>query len=83
MITQNQLTFIGIVVIFLGIIILMASSLLLPKNKESNVKVSAVGVIGFIPFGFSTDKKLFIITLSLVLALMIFTFFMFYYRIKP
>ena len=54
---QQQLATLGILVIFIGAAIIIISSFLGNKDKESTSKVSVVGFIGFIPFGFGNNKK--------------------------
>jgi uncharacterized membrane protein len=47
---------IGIGLVFLGIILIIIASL--TGTGEGRSKVAVGGIIGFIPFGFGTDKKL-------------------------
>ncbi|MFP4111490.1 MAG: hypothetical protein ACLFPQ_03870 [Candidatus Woesearchaeota archaeon] len=65
----------GIAVMVLGMAIIVvgsffdksffrrSSSISADSVKESGNKVSFFGIFGFIPFGFSNDKKLFMVTL--------------------
>ena len=75
---QMQLIQIGIIVIFVGFMIVLASFLLGPK-EEGKVKFSFFGILGFIPFGISNDKKLFLFTIALTLVFLI-LFIVFFYR---
>ncbi len=69
--TQNLIP-IGILLIFLGFILIFIGSLASAKTGES--KVSVVGLIGPFPFGFGTDKRLFIVTLVIAVVLMVIWF---------
>jgi len=60
-VTQTQIIQVGTLLILAGFVILFAASLL-PTKEKSDVKFSALGIIGFIPFGFGNDKRLFTFT---------------------
>ena len=78
---KMQLVNIGILVIFVGFILVFLG--LLNSSKEnSNTKVAVGGFIGFIPFGFGNDKNLlwFVTILSAVVFLV---WLFFSLRIKP
>ncbi|MBD3259947.1 DUF131 domain-containing protein [Candidatus Woesearchaeota archaeon] len=90
---MNQATMvqIGIIVIFIGFIIVFSSMFFSAKrtaggtagnideegrtDKESRVKVGVVGLIGPVPFGFGSDKKMLVITM-IIAAVMILLFFL-------
>lgn len=76
--TQQQLLQLGMVIIFLGIIIVIIASFM--GMKEGKTKISVVGILGFIPFGFGNDKKLFIAALILGLLMVIISIFLFLKR---
>jgi uncharacterized membrane protein len=66
---QNNLILLGIIFVFLGFILLFIGSLMGAKTGDS--KVAVVGLLGPIPFGFGNDKRLFLIALSIAVALMV------------
>jgi uncharacterized membrane protein len=59
----------GIIVIFLGIFLIIIGNL--TSTKEISTMVALGGFIGFIPFGFANDKRIFyiIITIAGLMAL--------------
>ncbi|MBD3354966.1 hypothetical protein GF361_03195 [Candidatus Woesearchaeota archaeon] len=63
---------IGVGFIFLGIIIIFLAGMLEAEKGESKVAVG--GIIGFIPFGFANDKRIF-------WFMMIFTAIVFFFGI--
>ncbi len=65
---QNNLLSIGIILIFLGFLLVFISA------SKTESKVAVVGLLGPIPFGFGNDKRLFVITLAIAVALMVFWF---------
>ena len=67
---------IGLALIFLGVIFIIVSTILNSNNKD--VKYSVVGIFGFIPFGFSNDKKLFTISLVVGFVLILVMLFIFF-----
>ena len=72
---KMQLVNIGILVIFVGFILVFLG--LLNSSKESsNTKVAVGGFIGFIPFGFGNDKNL--MWFVTILSAAIFLFFLFF-----
>ena len=76
---QLQLIQLGMLIILIGVIIIIASAFLTPRTAEkSNVKFSVFGLFGFIPFGISNDKRLFIFSVVLTLILIAFTVMFFY-----
>lgn len=64
---MEQLISLGVLVIFIGFIMVFFG--ILKGAKETKAKVAVGGFIGFIPFGFGNDKNLvlFITILSIVL----------------
>lgn len=79
---QLFLVKVGMAVIFLGILIVIFGSfydatLFRRASEEKQVKFSFFGLFGFIPVGFSNDRKLFFITMiiGLIFALSIFLIF--------
>ena len=76
-----QLINIGILVIFIGFVIVLIGALNSPKDSSST-KVAVGGFIGFIPFGFGNDKNL--LWFVTMLSAAVFLFFLFFnLRIKP
>ncbi len=69
---QSNLLSIGIILIFLGFLLVFVSALSGAKAGES--KVAVVGLLGPVPFGFGNDKRLFVVTLVIAVALMVFWF---------
>ena len=53
------MTFIGIIILIIG----------LSTSSKTDTKFFAGGIVGFIPFGFGSDKKLFYIGLGLTIVL--------------
>jgi len=68
---QQQIISLGIIVVFIGIIIILFSSLF-NKSSQSESKVAVVGFIGFIPFGFGNKKLVLVGIVSTI-------FFLFFY----
>ncbi len=68
---NNQIPFIiGLSLIMIGVIFIIISSF---TSKQENTKVAVGGFIGFIPFGFANDKRMFYILIALILILFIIT----------
>ena len=69
--SKMPLVNIGILVIFIGFI-LVVLGLLNSSKDSSNTKIAVGGFIGFIPFGFGNDKNLvrFLVLLSAVMFLL-------------
>ena len=67
---MKQLIPLGILIIFLGIIVIIIGSLT-SLNKENNLKVGVGGFIGFIPFGFANDKRLLYVFIAISLLMLI------------
>jgi uncharacterized membrane protein len=66
---MKDLISIGFILILIGIILTIIGSISTADKTES--KFFAGGMIGFIPFGFSNNKKLFYIGLTITIALFI------------
>ena len=74
---QQQLLQIGMIVVFVGIIVIFTSFLFAPKEGKTDAKFSVFGVFGFIPFGFSNDKRLFVFSIIITLVLIVMSIFFF------
>ncbi len=70
---SSTLISIGVLFVFVGFILLFIGSFTGAKTGES--KVAVVGLLGPIPFGFGNDKRLFLITAAIAVALFIFWVF--------
>lgn len=84
---QTTIVQIGVIVIFIGFIIVFSSMFFGGKGLketsdkgESKVKVGVVGLIGPVPFGFGSDKKMMLITM-IIAVVMILLFFLL--RLRP
>ena len=73
---------IGMLIVFAGIVLIFIGAFL-SAQKDSNVKFSFFGLFGFIPFGFSNDKRLFFISVALTLTVIIFSLFFYSRAFKP
>ena len=62
----------GILLVLIGFILIFMGSLFGAKTTDS--KVAVVGLLGPILFGFGNDKRLFVITLVIAVALMVLWF---------
>ncbi|MCH7513802.1 MAG: hypothetical protein IH947_07640 [Bacteroidetes bacterium] len=69
---NHQLISIGILIIFIGFAMVFISAF---TGQKSETKVAVGGLIGFIPFGFSNDKRLLWVILGLTALLALFWFF--------
>jgi uncharacterized membrane protein len=67
---------IGFALIFIGIFLIIFSSIFFSQQKDS--KFAVVGVFGFIPFGISNDKRLLYFSFGL-LALFLVLYLVFFY----
>lgn len=65
---SNNLALYGIILIFLGIILIIASSL---TQAKTNVKSVGIVFIGPFPFGYASDKSMFYILFGLTIVLII------------
>lgn len=83
--TNEQLLQLGVLVVFIGFIIIISSFLFAANEKDkekSNVKFSVVGFLGFIPFGFGNDKKLLLFGVILTVVVVAATVILFSRRIS-
>lgn len=69
----------GIVIIFLGFLIIFLGSLT-GANRE-NTRFSVFGLVGFIPFGFANDKRLFAVSIFITIFFILVTAVMFFRKI--
>ena len=78
---KMQLVNIGILVIFIGFMLVFIG--LLNSGKESSsAKVAVGGFIGFIPFGFGNDRNM--VWFATILSAAVFLLWLFFsFRIKP
>ena len=53
-----KLAEIGIIVVFVGMILIVIGSFLQAKTSDSKTKFAVGGLIGPIPFGFANDKRM-------------------------
>ena len=70
---SNNLALYGIIFIFLGIVLIIASSF---TQSKTNVKTAGIVFIGPFPFGWASDKQMFYILLGITVLIII------YYLIK-
>ncbi|MBI4141999.1 DUF131 domain-containing protein [Candidatus Woesearchaeota archaeon] len=77
--TQQHILSAGMLLIFLGFLILFIGSIFLSPQK-TNAKYSVVGFIGPFPIGFGNDKKLMFFTL--ILAVVLIVIFSLFFNIK-
>ncbi|MFC1769193.1 hypothetical protein ACFLZX_05505 [Nanoarchaeota archaeon] len=75
---QITLFHVGIGIIFIGMFVIILSTL----QGQSDSKVSFVGILGFIPFGFSNDKKLLIMSFG-ILAIIVLGYFLYFRQSAP
>ena len=61
---------IGLLLIVAGILIMVIGSMVQPKSSE--IKYSVVGFLGFIPFGFSNDKRFLALSVILTIIFLLF-----------
>ncbi len=78
MIQGNSLVLAGIVVIFMGFILIFAGTALQGTQKTGDVKTGGVILIGPIPIIFGNDKGAMITTVIMAMILMIVAYFLFY-----
>ena len=71
---QNQWLTIGLLLVFIGIAIIIISSVLgATRQGKSDVKVGVVGFLGPIPFGFGSDKRTLLFTVILAAVFFVFS----------
>ena len=84
--THEQLLQVGVLVVFIGFIIIIGSFLFAAHDKEkgkSSFKFSVVGFLGFIPFGFGNDKRLLLFGVILTVVAVAATMILFSRNLKP
>ena len=63
--THEQLLQLGVLVVIIGFALIASSFFFTATNDKekgkNNFKLSVVGFLGFIPFGFGNDKKLLVL----------------------
>ena len=72
------LMFAGFIALLIGIVLIIIAGFL--GGKDSDSKVAVGGIIGFIPFGFGTDKRLVLITIIIAVVAFIIFFLMRFLR---
>ena len=78
-----SLVSIGVLVIFIGFILVFLGALSSSNTKDTKVAVG--GFIGFIPFGFANDKRMMGVLIALMAIILVFFFVMSFFlqsRIK-
>lgn len=73
---MEQIVSLGIVIIFIGFIIVFFGMLKGAKEASAKTKVAVGGFIGPIPFGFGNDKNL--VWFVTILSLALFLFWLFF-----
>lgn len=71
--TNINLVGLGILVIFMGFIIVFIGAL--TQSSKGDAKVAVGGFVGFIPFGFTNDKRLFWALLAVMAVFLLFWVF--------
>jgi uncharacterized membrane protein len=66
-----RLVEIGVVVVFVGMILIIIGSLMQAKAQDGKTKVAVGGLIGPIPFGFANDKAMLWIVLGVIAVFVI------------
>ena len=69
---MKQLIPLGILIVFIGMILIIIG--VLSQAGKSDSKVAVGGFIGFIPFGFANDKRMLYFIIGLSAFLIIFWF---------
>ena len=67
---NQQLISIGVLVILLGFAIVFIGSFL--GTQKSETKIAVGGFVGFIPFGFSNDKRMLWVVIGIMSVLVLF-----------
>jgi uncharacterized membrane protein len=68
----NNLTTVGIGLLFLGIFLIFMGTFLDVGKQKTESKVAFGGFIGFIPFGFANDKRLFWVMIAITILFFLF-----------
>jgi len=67
---NHQLLSLGILIILVGFVIVIISSL--TGSQKGDTKIAVGGFIGFIPFGFANDKRLLFVLVGIMAVLALF-----------
>jgi uncharacterized protein (TIGR00304 family) len=78
----NNLIIAGVLVIFIGFILVFLGTALQSTNKASDVKTGGVILIGPIPIIFGNDKGTIVTAVILAVIVMILAYFLFYRGLK-
>ena len=65
---ESEIIGLGTIIIFVGMLVIVIGTFL---GNRDNVKVSVVGFLGFIPFGFSNDRRLHVISLVVMIIFLV------------
>lgn len=82
MINGHNLIITGVLVIFIGFILVFVGTALQGANKTSDVKTGGVILIGPIPIIFGSDKGTIVTAVILAVIVMIVAYFLFYRGLK-
>ncbi len=82
MIQGNTIITVGILVIFIGFILIFAGTALQSSAKTSDVKTGGVILIGPIPIIFGSDKGAVVTAVLMAIILMVLAYFLFYRGLK-
>lgn len=64
---MEQLISIGVLIVMIGIVLVIAGSILTAiKSKKTKTEWSVVGLIGPLPVGFSSNKKMLLIGFAIL-----------------
>ncbi len=82
MINSSNLIIAGIIVIFIGFILVILGTAHQGTNKSSDVKTGGVILIGPIPIIFGSDKGTIVAAVILAVIMMIIAYFLLYRGLK-
>jgi uncharacterized membrane protein len=69
---EEQLIRIGIAVVFIGVALIVLGGSLAALKSRSKVEWAVGGILGFVPFGFGTNKKLAILAMAVSTIFLLF-----------
>jgi len=72
---MKELISVGVIVVLVGMFLILLSILDSTKGSSTKTKVAIGGLVGFIPFGWSNDKRLLWVSLAITAAMLIFWIF--------
>lgn len=72
---QVNLFQIGFFFITLGFLVILIASLYSITNQNNETRFSFFGMLGFVPFGFSNDRRLFVFSILLTILFILFSLF--------